>query len=443
MFLKLKKYKYSKNILIHVPEEPGVYIFFSKNDPLYVSKSVNLKSRIKSYKSERLLGKTSKMISLTRTFSYIVVSSEIEALLLEAKLVNILQTPFNIQLKDDKHPLYIRITNNKYPLVITARKINQKEESLAFFGPFPSSSSVKKTLFLIRTIFPYSQHLPGKRPCIYSQMGLCNPCPTYIENISNNKKKSFERKRYLHNISLIKSFLNGNISKIKVSLRKEMNKFAKLELFEEANKIKSKLIAIEYITTPKSKISQYIENPNFSEDLKREEIQNLRHILSAFIPLNNLSRIECFDVAHISGSFPTASMITFINGGPEKTLYRHFKIRQKRSNDDLSSLSEVAKRRKQHLSDWSRPDLIIVDGGKGQVNVFLKEFYGTNIPIIGISKKTETLVIPHLLTKNRSFTLIKLKGPSLNLITRIRDEAHRFARKLHHNLIRKELFQNT
>lgn len=442
MLANIKKYTFSKINLATISQEPGVYIFWSEKFPLYVGKSVNLKLRIKSYQMGKLLPKTAKMIKQSKYFSYIVVFSEIEALLLEAKLVNKLKPPYNIQLKDDKHPLYIRITKDKYPLVTTARKINENNPNTAFYGPFPASSNVKKTLILLRKIFTFAQHLPGKRSCIYSQMGLCNPCPSDIENETDVKFKKEKRAKYLRNIKYIKNFLDGNLAKVKTSLNNEMQKYVETEFFENAAEIRSQIQAIDYITAVKNPTSSFLENPNFTESLKEEEIKDLGQLLMPFINLKKLERIECYDVAHLAGTFPTASMITFINGSAEKTLYRHFKIRKNKSNDDYSSLTEVAKRRKNHIPDWGKPDLIIVDGGKGQVKVFSEVFKNTGIPIIGLAKKTETLVIPVINHNEYKFILIRLKpSPGFNLVTRLRNEAHRFARRLHHRILKNELFQ--
>ena len=441
MIKKLKKIIFNDENILKTPELTGVYVFWSKRKPLYIGKSVNLKARIKSYKSLKLSLKTAKMISLADFFSYVVVSSEIEALLIEAKIVNTLQTPYNIQLKDDKHPLYIRITKDKFPMVLTARKINKSEPNLAFFGPFPSSVSVKKTLSLIRKVFPFSQHLPGRKVCIYSQMDLCKPCPSEIENENNMELKKKLISEYRTNIRLIGRFLDGNMNAVIKTLYKEMKVKVDLELFEDAAKIKSQIRAIEYITTPKYSVGAYLENPNFIEDVKRKETESLKKILSHFFKIKNIRRIECFDVAHLSGLFPVASMVTFIDAVPEKNYYRHFKIRQRNSRDDISNLSEVAKRRIKHLTDWGKPDLIVVDGGKGQVGVFIREFEKTGIPIIGIAKGRETLVIPEK-TLPITYSLLNLRqDPALYLIQRLRNEAHRFSRKLHHKLLKDTLFQ--
>ena len=152
--------------------------------------------------------------------------------------------------------------------------------------------------------------------------------------------------------------------------------------------------------------------------------------------IGEIRRIECYDVAHLQGSEPTASMVTFVDGEPEKNLYRQFKIRQKKGNDDVASLKEVAQRRLKHLSDWGVPDLIIVDGGKGQVGVFHEIFQEHNIPVVGLAKRFESVVIP----REDEFIVRKVpKGNALNLVKRLRDEAHRFARRYHHKLLTKML----
>jgi len=440
--LKIKRTLFDQKHLNDTPEEPGIYIFWSKNTPLYIGKSVNLKRRLKSYKSLGLIGKTAILVSQIKSFSYIIVFSEIEALLLEAKLVNLFKPPYNILLKDDKHPLYIRITNDKYPMVLTARKNDNNTNDLDFFGPYPSTANVKKTLNIIRNIFPFSQHLPSKRACFYHQIGLCDPCPSNIEKIKSLTEYKKTKNLYMNNIRYIRYFLNGKINTIESNLYKKMNYYTKLERFEEANKVKSQINAIKYVTSKSIPSSYFIKNPNFAEDLKLVETQQLMQLLSTYIHLKKLERIECYDVAHLGGTYPTASMVTFINGSPEKNLYRHFKIRQKNTLDDVSNLAEIARRRVNHFKDWGKPDLIIVDGGKGQVGAFLKHFKNTNIPVIGLAKRNENLIIPD--AKNNIFLTINIrKAPELYLLQRIRDEAHRFSRRLHHKLVSENLLHHS
>ncbi len=422
-----------------LPQEPGVYIFWKKKAAIYIGKAVDLKARLSSYLAVSLSPKTKKMLEEAESVSIIKVRTELESLLLEAYLVHKNQPRYNFALKDDKHPLYIKITKEKYPRVITARKIEEKDANLAFYGPFSSSESVRGVLKMLRRVFPYSDHKLGKRGCIYSQIGLCNPCPNEIEKEKNLHLRNSLRRQYLRNINYIKGVLAGNIEKVKNELTKTMNRLAKEEKFEEAKIILEQITRLNYITQPRIPTNYFLENPNFIEDIHKIETHSLRKILLNWLNIGQkLSRIECFDVAHLAGSFPTASMVTFINGEPEKSYYRHFKIRQTKTNSDIDSIGEVAKRRIKYLSDWGKPDLIIVDGGAAQVGAFTEVFKNEKIPVLGLAKRLETLVIPSDKLKTK-YVQVRIHGPALNLLQRLRDEAHRFARRYHHSLIRKSL----
>lgn len=438
---RLQKLQLSKETLVKCPEDAGVYIFWESNKkPIYIGKSTNLKKRIQSYFSSNLAPKTSQMISEAKHISTIRVTSELEALLLEAKLVNKFKTKYNSQLKDDKHPLYIKVTNEKYPQILTGRKIDAGKDNLAYFGPFPAATNVRSVLRLLRRIFPYAQHKPGIRGCLYSQIGLCNPCPSEVEKITNDKLKNRLYRRYRKNINFIKNVLSGKIKSVKYNLQKEMGKLALGEHFEEASIVREQIKNLDYITQPIIPVNEYLKDPNLIYDVRDRELSDLKKLLSKYTNLAKLKRIECYDVAHLAGTNPTASMVTFINGEADKAFYRHFKIYQKNTSDDLSSLNEVIKRRLKHLDDWGRPNLIIVDGGKAQVKIFFQHVNKYKIPVVGLAKRFETLVIPLQVGKKLTFKEIVVpRGYALNLLQRIRNEAHRFARRLHHKLIRKEL----
>lgn len=456
---KLEKQKLSKETIKNLPETAGIYVFWNESGrPLYIGKANNLKRRIDSYLTTNLSTKTSKMITETEKFSFIRVNSELEALLLEARLIKKNQPKYNFTLRDDKHPLYIKITKEMYPRVITARKIEENSPSggqtLAFFGPFPSSRNVRAVLRMIRKIFPYSDHKLSKRGCLYSQIGLCYPCPSEIEKLKSENKKEELREIYLDNIRLIKGVFNGRIKFVRRGLTKKMKHFAEEEKFEQAAKVRSQIEKLDYITQPVIPIARFLKNPNLIEDIRDEELKELTKILSGHMDIiSGLTRIECYDVAHLSGESPTASMVTFIKGEPDKSLYRHFRISlpagkagQKKGQDDIASLKEVAKRRVKYFSSWGTPDLIIVDGGKNQVSALLEVLSTYRIPIVGLAKRKETLVIPkkvrgaNLYHPSGGFILTPLtSGPARNLVQRIRDEAHRFARRYHHKLIKKGL----
>ncbi len=450
---KLERKSFNKNNINNLPELPGIYIFWDKeNSPLYIGKSRNLKARIRFYIGKNLPEKTKSMINKTSFFSIIKVTSELEALLLEANLIKLYQPKFNFNLKDDKNPLYIKITKEEYPQVLTARKIDldlKTGRKLSYFGPFPSSQNVKTVLSLLRKIFPFSQHKVSKKACFYNQLGLCDPCPSVIAKTKDKKEKILSKKRYLENIKRIKEVLSGKIDKVILELDKKMEKLSKEERYEEALIIRDQIQKLRYITQTPIPAIEFIKNPNLEQDLRKQELQELKNLLSNYIKLKTLPyRIECYDVAHLSGTFPTASMVTFINAEPEKNLYRQFKIRQKRGADDIASLKEVSQRRARHFNAlntkeyWGIPDLILVDGGKAQVAVFWNEMKKYHIPVIGLAKRYETLIVPTPAPGRPIFKPISIpRGHALNLLQRIRDEAHRFARKLHHKLIQKELLK--
>ena len=442
---KLRKTKLKPKIYLEFPENPGVYLYFKDGYPIYVGKAINLKKRVASYFRLTLEPKTAKMMSEAEEISYIKVTSELEALLLEARLIKHYQPKYNIISKDDKHPLYIVITKEKYPRIATVRKPDLEViPSLAIYGPFPSSVNVKSVLKTVRRIFPYSDHKIGKKPCLYSQLGLCNPCPNVVEAMNDKNIQLKLRRQYLKNIRNLRSLLDGNTNLVKKGLEKEMKALSDKQIFEEARRVRDQIQKLDYVISPRASIDSYLENPNLLEDVRGKELRDLKKILKAHsINIEHLERIECFDVAHLQGASASASMVTFIGGSSDKTFYRHFRIRQKAGQDDYESMREVARRRKMHLPDWGKPDLIIVDGGKGQMSVFLREFESEGIPVIGLAKKFETLVIPvHSLgtVEIKEFRLPK--GPILNLVQRIRDEAHRFAQAYHHKLFTRSLFES-
>ena len=441
--LNLKKIQISKTNFRNLPKNPGIYIFWNNNKIIYIGKAINLKNRLNSYLQINLDLKTRNMVNLSQDVSYIKVENELEALLLEAYLIKKYQPKYNIIAKDDKNPLYIKITKEKYPRILTARKIDEdNKDYISFFGPFPSSLIVKDVLKILRRTFSYSDHKVSKKACLYSQIGLCNPCPSVIESLNNKIQKYELKKVYLSKIRIINTILKGNYRKIQKDLFKQMNKLSKEEKFEEAVTIKNQLKSMEYITQPIIRPKYFSDNPNLNEDIISAQLKELSLIIKKLSGNSlNLNRIECYDVSHISGTSTTASMVVFMNGQEEKKLYRHFKIKSNKKNNDLSSLEEVAKRRIKHLIDWGRPDLIIVDGGITQTKTFYNIFFEENISVIGIAKKYETLIVPRIINKNLVFKNYILPNSSAKkLVQRLRNEAHRFAQRYHNILFKKTLF---
>lgn len=425
-------YIISDKLLKEIPEQSGVYIFKDlKNSAIYIGKAKNLRKRISNYFTKNLEIKTKKMVSNAKFLTVRTVNSEIEALLLESKLVKKYKPKYNIELKDDKSPLYIGITKDEFPRVLTLRQTQIADFNLKkIYGPFINATIPRNVLKMFRKIVPFSSHKVGARKCVYYQIGLCKPCPT--KNITSEEKIL-----YLKNVTKLQNLLNGKIKKVKKELENELKHFSSLEMFEEAKVVLEQIKQIDFVLQKHIEPDEYLKNPNFLEDIRKAELAELREIISRKFSIIKLNRIECFDIAHLAGSHPTASMVTFINGEPEKKYYRHFKINQKNSLNDFASLQEVLIRRSKYFDKWGKPDLIIIDGGKGQISA-TKDYVG-NIPIVGLAKREETLIF----FENNEFSEIKLhKGYAKNLVQRIRDEAHRFARRLHHKLVSDDIMNS-
>jgi excinuclease ABC subunit C len=431
----MKKINASRENALKLPEVAGVYMFVDLDlNIIYVGKAKNLKNRVYSYFGQKLGPKTSQMVANAKELKYIPVESEFEALLLEAKLVKKYKPKYNIELRDDKSPLYIGITKEELPRVILLRqrelgKINLRE----VYGPFVNTTAPKKVLRLVRRIFPYSTHKPGKRPCVYHQIGLCNPCPAQIKNAIDSVERTKLKKEYLLNIRRVKAVLSGKSKVVVNQLDHEMREASKVENFEEASELKRKMDALLYTISREELNREYLENPNLLDDIRARELRHLAKYISKHIKIDRIKRIECYDVAHFAGTNPTASMVTFVNGEPDKSLYRHFRVHK--GNSDTDNMKEVLRRRKKYFESWGKPDLIIVDGGKGQLSAALG-VVGDEIAVVGLAKREETLVFK----AGDTFSEFKLpEGPAKKLVQRLRDEAHRFARSYHHKLVSKAI----
>lgn len=432
-----------KKQLESLPTTPGVYLF---KDPdgvvLYVGKSTNVRERIKSHLAADG-EKTRAMVNAAVSIEAIPVTSDLESLLLEAKLIKQYLPKYNSAAKDDKHPLYIKITTSEmFPRIMTSRKDDTDD---TFFGPFPSSRTVKKVLKQIRRVFPYHSGPFTKKPCLYSHIGLCIPCPGYISNVGDTEKQNELKKEYKRNIRQIIDLLSGKSSVLKKQLEKEMKSLSRLEDFEKAKEVRDQLARLEYITSPIQNPVNYVENPNLLEDLRTKELQELYKILEPYYKYLKLpKRIECYDNSHLQGKSATSSMVTFTDGEPNKTYYRQFKIRTTNTRDDFAMMHEVLSRRMKHLEDWGKPDLLVIDGGKGQVGEARKVLreMNVNIPVIGLAKRLEEIIVPRLrLSQDKKgrdlgYVIFRLPpgSPAINLLQRMRDEAHRFARRYHFKL---------
>lgn len=401
-----------------------------------MGKANNLKARVATHlksnnSKERLL------ISQASKIDFIIAPSELEALLVEASLIKKHQPFFNTRAKDDKHPLYIKITSSdQFPRVFTTRRENEKD--VIYFGPFPSSKTVKEVLTMLRGIFPFdSQKTIGKRACFWSHLGLCHPCPSIIKGVGGDKYQQLKR-QYKKNVRRLIDVLGRKTNKVSQTLKREMYNAARKNEFEVAAQLRDRLSKLDYITQTRHRISDFLTNSNFIEDIRDIELKNLYELLKKHLPLVSVpKRIECFDASHTATSLPTVGMVTFIDGEPDKNFYRRFRIKES-SVDDLSFLEEALKRRFKH-QEWGIPDMVVIDGGKTQVRtarLVLKQL-DINVPVIGLVKPFDNVVI----LKKEGFLILRFKNePGFRLLQRLRDEAHRFARAYHRTLRQKALY---
>lgn len=373
----------------NLPETPGVYIMkAADNAILYIGKAGNLKRRVSSYFLRPHEFKTEKLVQEIAKIDYEKTDTAIEALILEAKLIKKYEPPYNVREKDDKSFLSVEITREAFPrvLLVRGREIH-KGKPLARYGPFTSATSIRESLRIIRRIFPYSTHSlantnrkahtnttnKNARPCFEYEIGLCPG--TCMGAIS--------RKEYLKNIKNIKLFFEGKKKQIIKSLYREMEEASRRLEFEKAEKLRRQIFSLQHIQDVSLISNETIQNSEL-------RIQNYR--------------IEGYDVSNISGDSATGAMVVFTNGKSDKREYRKFRIQTLKTPDDVGMLKEVLRRRfsrNRQKEGWPLPNLILIDGGVGQVNA-AKDVLGETglaLPIIGIAKgakRKNNRFTPHL-----------------------------------------------
>lgn len=420
-----------------IPHKPGIYIYKNKSGKIiYVGKAVDLFSRVSSYFNNSWKDiKTSHLVADIASAETIIVESEIEALILEANLIKKHKPHYNIRLTDDKDYLYIVVTDEEFPKILTARK-TQLVKVKKWFGPYPSATTVKVTLKKLRRVFPWCSNPLGsrtnksRRPCFYYHIGQCpGAC---IGTVS--------KEEYSKIIRRFSKFLDGKKTELMDELNKEMESYSKQTQFEDAAKIKKIMEGITYITSP-TKITNYLVNPNFLEDLNKNSLEELQRDLNlSELPI----RIEAYDISNFQGTDATGSMVVLTNGDVDKSQYRKFKIKITGKPNDFAMHAEMMGRRLNH-PEWGIPQLILIDGGKGQVTAVkavilskakdLLRMQDTSlsdisqIPIFGLAKREDWLYPP----EGEPIKLSK-RSLGLRLLQKIRDESHRFAITYHKKL---------
>jgi excinuclease ABC subunit C len=419
--------------LKELPKAPGVYIYRNDvNRVIYVGKAINLKNRVSSYfQNKDQDPKTQELVKNIRNIEWLVVGSEFEALIVEADFIKRYHPKYNIRLRDDKNYTYIKISGEKYPRISTVHQITDSEAR--YLGPYTEAQAVKSILKLVRHIYPYCTCAKrDDETCLYYHIGLCpGHGPKYISEVD-----------YAKNIRGIKAIFTGKTERLEDDFKKQMKKAAKESRFEDAAKWRDKLYYIKKI-----KSSHFISDRDLSADVALTQLKKALNM--SRLP----ARIECFDISNILGTAATGSMVVFNQGISTPKDYRRFQIKTVKGANDFASMAEVLKRRfkestkKKGDSSFSAlPDLVILDGGKGQLSAVTK---GVPIPggvkLVSLAKRIEEIFWAETINGKIVFNRVLLPNNSeaLFLIQRIRDEAHRFAVSYHRKLKGKELFETS
>lgn len=438
---------------LNMPKTSGSYQFKNKTgEIIYIGKAVNLKSRVLSYWGKGVKHSPAKhsMMKKIVSIEWIETESEVEALLLESNLVKKHQPQYNIVLRDDKRFVYIKVsTEETWPRIFMTRKI---DKSGKFYGPFVSTEAVRETLKVVRKIWPFrSCARLSKKACLYYRIGKCPGC---CENFINEKE-------YLKSIRQISLFLDGRKKQVVGDIKKAIKELEKLDLIAPPLKKLPKNIIVrdaDIIDTATINIDETINNLkykliNLNKVLEGANVLSLMNKyatdvveLAKILRLSRVpNRIEGYDISNILGRHAVGSMVVFNDGEANKSEYRKFKI--KLTDDDAGDvwmLNEVLIRRFKRIVDcddkWPKPDLIIIDGGKQQLNVavrLLKKFK-LDIPVLAVSKgaglRSAQAPDKIFFPGEKNALELPLSSPALHIIKRVRDESHRFAVKYHREL---------
>jgi excinuclease ABC subunit C len=400
-----------------LPEAPGVYIYKDVSGKIiYIGKAKSLKKRVQSYFTRYLTAKTQALVSRIADIEYILSPTEVQAALLEATLIKEKQPQYNISLKDDKSFPLIKITEEEYPVIsiCRARESARERQRCQYLGPYVNAKLLRRALKVIRSIFGFRScaRMP-ERACLYYRMKLCpGPCVGAVSP-----------QQYRELVNDIRLFLESRYEELLDQLSRKMSAASARKEFEEAARIRDQILALSIIGGKRHFAS--------ADELKD---------LSQLARLKELPRrIEGFDISNVSGKEATGSMVSFFNGYPDKKNYRRFRIKSVNAVDDYAMLEEVVGRRYRRLTEEKKPlpDLVLIDGGRQHLAVAERALrkLGLSVPVISIAKEEENIYRSAMDGAIRNTQ----DRPGLNLVRRVRDEAHRFARAYHHLLHKKKI----
>ncbi|MCA9258556.1 MAG: excinuclease ABC subunit UvrC [Planctomycetales bacterium] len=425
----------SEKVRTQFPDTPGVYLFQDHAQRvIYIGKAKNLRARASSYflKAAALDSRTAQLVKEAYDIDFVDAESEVDALLMEARLIKDIQPKFNRELRDDKTFPYLQITTHEdFPRVEITRE--PRTSGAKLYGPFASVSSLRGALQVLQRVFQFrtceldidenDERWRWFRPCLLASIAQCTaPCNLRIS-----------KDDYRRDIHRLRQFLDGNRKSLLKEMREEMAAAAADRRFEHAARLRDELQMLESLGD-RGDLEKHEQPEVFYVD-PRKGLLGLQKVLK----LPEMPRtIEGVDIAHLGGNETVASLVKFIDGLPFKPGYRKFRIREVDGIDDYASIYEVVSRRFKRLSDEGEtfPDILLIDGGKGQLGKALQAFEELQIkpPVVLSLAKREELV--YVMGRDEPLRLSR-RAYGLRLLQYVRDEAHRFAQHFHHLLRRK------
>lgn len=417
------------------PHAPGVYLMKDgAGRVIYVGKAKDLRSRAGSYflKAAAEDPRTAALVRDVRDVDYVEAESEVDALLMEARLIKDIQPRYNSDLKDGKTFPYLEIrTREDYPRVGFTREPRARGTKL--YGPFFSASGLRGAIQVLQKVFRFrtcpldidagDERWRWFRPCLLASIRQCSaPCNLRIS-----------KEEYRKDIHRLQRFLEGQKKPLLDEMRREMEAAAKELRFEEAARLRDEIHALETLDQ-RGKLDTHVQPEVFHVDPRRG-LSGLQRILRLPRPPRT---IEGVDVAHLAGTETVASVVQFIDGMPFKPGYKRYRIRTVQGVDDFAAIHEVVARRFRRLQEEGQvfPDLLLIDGGKGQLSAALSAFAALGIEaplVLSLAKREEEVYVAGregaMRPSRHSF--------ALRLLQYVRDEAHRFAQHYHHLLRRR------
>ncbi len=412
-----------KEKLRTLPHAPGVYMMKDRlGSVLYVGKAKDLKKRVSNYfqpsrKEAAARPKIAAMMPLVRDVEVSVVRNETEAVLLEGRLIKHWRPKYNTDFTDDKRFPLVRLDMGRdIPQFVVCRL--RREDGAAYFGPFAHGGTVRRTLAQMRKRFGVLLGDTRPQPLPDGRWKLYDDVRAEIYGHPNE----VTREQYRESLNQAVAFLEDRARQWRGELEERMQQAAAKKRYEEAAHLRDLLRDLEKAFVPARKFTEYVpaeRNP-----------EGAQMLLARALGLSKKVRtMECFDISHISGSFAVASMVRFEDGAPARQAYRHFRIKSFVGNDDFRAMREVVARRYRRLHEEKKPfpDLVVIDGGKGQVSSALQAFAeeGLTPPaLIGLAESEEAVVFSD---PAKPPLVLPRSDPALRLLQRLRDEAHRFA----------------